>query len=167
MDHNNVRCRYDTCQITSPLTVGLCSKHFALAVEFDLLGELATDQPIKRYKPYVPKATLFGRRAPQGMPLAFLRQHATYDGKECVIWPFARARNGYPEVQFQGRSARAHRLMCRFAHGDPPEKHYEASHTCENGHLGCVNPKHLVWETHAENHGRRASKPVRRDDRVA
>jgi hypothetical protein len=97
--------------------VGLCSKHFALAVEFDLLGELATDQPIKRYKPYVPKATLFGRRAPQGMPLAFLRQHATYDGKECVIWPFARARNGYPEVQFEGRSARAHRLICRFAHG--------------------------------------------------
>lgn len=164
MDHDCVKCRYDTCQITAPLTFGLCSKHFSLAVEFDLLDEIAAEQ--KRSKPYVPKATLFGRRAPQGAPLAFLRQHVSFDGVECLIWPFARARNGYPELQFEGRSARAHRLMCRFAHGEPPEKHYEASHTCENGHLGCVNPKHLVWETHAENHRRRAAKPVRRGNCV-
>ena len=167
MDHDSVRCRYDTCQITSPLTVGLCSKHFALAVKFDLLDEIAAKHGAKRSKPYAPKATLFGRRAPQGAPLAFLRQHVSLDDDECLIWPFARARNGYPEVQFEGRSARAHRLMCRFANGNPPEEYYEASHTCENGHLGCVNPRHLVWETHAKNHRRRAGRPPRRTERTA
>jgi len=48
--------------------------------------------------------------------------------------------------------------MCRLANGDPALPWLEASHTCEQGHLGCVNPKHLEWETHYENHQRRAGK---------
>jgi hypothetical protein len=34
---------------------------------------------------------------------------------------------------------------------DPPSSKYQAAHKCGNGHLGCVNPKHLSWKTRAEN----------------
>jgi hypothetical protein len=102
------------------------------------------------------------KRSENGAPFAFLQQHVNYPWEKCVLWPFAKALNGYPELRFEGRSTRAHRLMCILAHGEPPEPYYEASHTCENGHLGCVNPRHLVWETHAENHARRAGRKTRR-----
>ena len=37
--------------------------------------------------------------------------------------------------------------MCVLAHGEPPEARYQAAHSCNNGHLGCVNPNHLSWKT--------------------
>jgi hypothetical protein len=40
--------------------------------------------------------------------------------------------------------------MCELAYGPPPDK-YVAAHSCNNGHLGCVNPNHLSWKTKSED----------------
>jgi hypothetical protein len=88
----------------------------------------------------------------KGRGLAFLRAHIDYQGDDCVIWPMGRDRDGYGLFGYNGgRSIRAHRWMCEQKHGQAPtEKHY-AAHECGNGHLGCVNPKHLKWKTQDEN----------------
>jgi hypothetical protein len=35
--------------------------------------------------------------------------------------------------------------------GPSPTPRHEAAHSCGNGHLGCVSPRHLSWKTHKEN----------------
>lgn len=170
-----VRCLYFGCDVKSPLTLSLCSKHFGLAVEFELLDEVREHLGIelsqhRKYKPYVrkrateyaPAKTLLGRRAPAGAPLAFLKENAARKSGECLIWPFGRYENGYGAIIYEGRQTIAHRVMCRLAHGEPAEEYFEASHTCENGHIGCVSPDHLVWETHYDNHQRRVGRTHKR-----
>lgn len=162
-DHFFVKCAHKDCAKTSPLTRGMCSEHYALTAERERAsGSYAPlDRPhrdwlpYQRTKPYASTGTAFGRRAPVGAPEAFIREHVAHKGGDCVIWPYARAWNGYPEMRFEGRPARAHRVMCKLAHGEPPLPDFEASHTCENGHLGCVNPQHLIWESHYDNHQRK------------
>lgn len=81
----------------------------------------------------------------------FLHDHTEHHEDACLIWPFARKKNGYGTVPKDRRPAVASREMCRLAHGEPPTQKHEAAHSCGNGHLGCVNPKHLSWKTHVEN----------------
>lgn len=50
-----------------------------------------------------------------------------------------------------GRLQLAHREVCRAAFGPPPTQSHVAAHSCGNGHLGCVNPKHVRWATDEEN----------------
>lgn len=45
------------------------------------------------------------------------------------------------------------RLVCEMIQGPPPTPLHEASHLCPGNWL-CVNPDHLVWETHKENMAR-------------
>lgn len=66
------------------------------------------------------------------------------DTDECVIWPFHRMKSGYP-----GRGM--HRRVCEIVHGSPPTETHQAAHSCGNGHLGCVNDRHLSWKTPQEN----------------
>lgn len=69
--------------------------------------------------------------------------------KECIFWPYSRGANGY--AKFQSASGTlAHRYVCELAHGKPADK-MMAAHSCGNGHLGCVNPRHLRWATRSEN----------------
>jgi len=63
---------------------------------------------------------------------------------ECVVWPFYRMKSGYPG---QGM----HRRVCEVAHGSPPTPTHQAAHSCGNGHLGCINDRHLSWKTPKEN----------------
>lgn len=70
--------------------------------------------------------------------------------EECLIWPFGRS-NGYAVMGIEGKRWAVHRLACIEVHGDPPSPQHEAAHSCGNGHKGCVNPKHLRWDTHAGN----------------
>lgn len=73
-------------------------------------------------------------------------------GDECLIWPFCRdGRVGRGRLGVGGIQYWAHRLMCELAHGKPPSPKHQARHSCGNGHLGCVNPKHLSWATNSEN----------------
>jgi hypothetical protein len=112
----------------------------------------------KRTAPYVRVNTQHGRRAGAGEPLAFIRAHVDHAGEGCLIWPFGRYANGYCAIVYEGVQTFAHRVMCRLAHGEPAFENLEASHTCDRGHEGCLNPRHLVWETHTENHSRRIGR---------
>ena len=84
-----------------------------------------------------------------------------YDGDECLLWPFAKTK-GYGWIKHQGKGAYVHRIVCEAANGPPPEGVEVARHSCANGHLGCVTPKHLSWGTWQDNsddsllHGTRA-----------
>lgn len=69
----------------------------------------------------------------------------------CLIWPFARGRHGYAEIQIDGKQATVSRFVCREAHGEPPTPKHDAAHSCGKGHLGCVTKSHLDWKTRAEN----------------
>jgi hypothetical protein len=75
----------------------------------------------------------------------------TYEGDECLKWPFSTDSRGVGTVHFMGRTAKASRVMCILAKGEPPDPSLESAHSCGNGHLGCVNQKHLRWATSSEN----------------
>lgn len=71
----------------------------------------------------------------------WIEAHVSYDGDDCIAWPYSTGNYGYGDI----------RTMCRLAHGEPPTPHHQAAHSCGNGHLGCMNPKHLRWATRKEN----------------
>ena len=66
------------------------------------------------------------------------------------MWPFSTVR-GYGRFGYLGKGYYAHRFMCELAHGTPPSEDHQAAHSCGNGHMGCVNPRHLAWKTKSEN----------------
>lgn len=93
-----------------------------------------------------------GGGTPKGDLLRFLQKLVAAPAqRECVIWPYATAGNGYGKIWFGGKDAFAHRAACELAHGPAPSAQHHASHDCGNGHLGCVNPAHLFWKTPREN----------------
>lgn len=78
-----------------------------------------------------------------------------FEGDDCLIWPYGRNSDGYGRLSIKVGSIRkhrgAHRVICIAVHGQPPTAKHEAAHSCGNGHLGCVNPRHLSWKTMKEN----------------
>lgn len=80
----------------------------------------------------------------------WLIERASYDGEECLIWPYAHVR-GYGHFVVYQTKFYAHRFMCELINGSPPTPEHQASHECGNGHKGCVHPKHLSWKTQSEN----------------
>jgi hypothetical protein len=75
-----------------------------------------------------------------------------YSGEDCLQWPFGNNGKGYGVYHIKRRAVAAHRFVCEAAHGPQPSKNHEVAHSCGNGHLLCVNPKHLRWATRSENH---------------
>lgn len=73
----------------------------------------------------------------------WIEDMSSHDGDDCLIWPFWRDKHGY------GPS----RKMCIAAHGEPASKELHAAHSCGNGNIGCMNPKHLRWATQKDNAG--------------
>lgn len=101
-----------------------------------------------------------------GEALRWLREHVTFNGDDCLIFPFRRlGHTGYAQVWIKPKFKYANRVMCEWAHGPAPTAAHQSAHSCGNGHLGCVNPKHLSWKTRGENqrerraHGRE-NKPT-------
>lgn len=94
-------------------------------------------------------------RDPMNKGERWLRDHANYDSDECLKWPFGGIRKNklnYGSAYLNKASMPASRAMCIVAHGEPPaDRLYHAAHSCGNGHLGCVNPRHLRWATPKEN----------------
>ena len=86
-----------------------------------------------------------------GAPLDWLLLHRDWVGEECLPWPFAHNAVGYGSVLFDGAVIGAHRAMCILARGPAPTLGHQAAHSCGNGHLGCVNPRHLDWATPKKN----------------
>lgn len=81
----------------------------------------------------------------------WLMAHVGHTSEACLPWPFARNNEGYGQLMHKGRAYKAHRFMCRMAHGEPPTPKHEAAHECGKGKYGCVNPRHLAWKTTSEN----------------
>lgn len=79
-------------------------------------------------------------------------RHVDYQGDDCLQWPFSVGDHGRGTATLNGVSMSAPRVMCILAHGEPPTPEHETAHNCGNGHLGCMNPKHLRWDTAAGNH---------------
>ncbi len=92
---------------------------------------------------------------------AFIERLFSEPQDECVIWPWARATmSGYAYRINPNGSNSVSRDLCRRHNGEPPTPEHQAAPTCERGREGCVNPKHLVWETGAENMARRRGKKM-------
>lgn len=74
---------------------------------------------------------------------------------DCLIWPYGMPKDGYPSITRNGVTSAVHRLVCEMINGPPPTMKHEAAHLCGNGHLGCINPRHLSWKTPKENYADR------------
>lgn len=93
-----------------------------------------------------------GGETSRGEPIKFFREVVmTCQSEDCLIWPYGRARRGYGTITENGESVSVHRFVCKSFHGNPPSDVHQAAHSCGNGHLGCVNPKHLRWATPKDN----------------
>jgi hypothetical protein len=91
-------------------------------------------------------------RTPDGEPLRFLREVVlTYEGNDCLTWPYSKTSKGYAQTHIDGKSKIVSRVVCQEAHGDAPTPDHEASHSCGRGNRGCVTKRHLSWKTHADN----------------
>lgn len=73
------------------------------------------------------------------------------DSEDCLAWPFGRTNAGYGTATIEGEKIYVHRVVCERANGPAPTPRHEVAHSCGNGHMGCVNPRHLHWATRAEN----------------
>lgn len=88
----------------------------------------------------------------EGQGIKWLREHVSYRGDDCLPWPLSKdGRVGRGRVGWNGKHYWAHRLMCVLAHGEPPTPKHQTAHSCGKGHEGCVNPRHLSWQTNSEN----------------
>ena len=75
----------------------------------------------------------------------------TYEGDECLVWPYGKNSAGYGSLP----DGLVTRMACEIENGPPPTDKHQAAHTCGKGHEGCCARKHLVWKTHKENHADR------------
>lgn len=82
---------------------------------------------------------------------SWILENRDYGGDDCLEWPFSTNPFGRGMVVFQGKRMTAPRAMCWAAHGAPQSRLMQAAHSCGNGHLGCMNPRHMRWATHMEN----------------
>ena len=104
------------------------------------------------YKRWRDHGTPLGGGTCKGGPLAFLENTVfSFDGDECLPWPYATGSKGYGLIKHDGKMRRVSRVVCEREHGPPPTPKHEAAHSCGKGHEGCCNRKHLEWKTPAEN----------------
>lgn len=90
------------------------------------------------------------KTGPKAKTLVFIEELIAGSSDECIPWPFCRSQLGRGLMTVNGKMWIAHRYICREVHGEPPENAV-AAHECGNGHLGCVNPRHISWKSHKEN----------------
>lgn len=124
-------CSFDGCgrKLTPHSARGLCTGHYQQWQRGEDLRQLE----------------------PRNFLVPWLLAHVDYAGDECLTWPGKPRSDGRGQVKWQGRMITAHRQMCILANGEPPDDKPEATHACGNGHLGCVNPRHLRWGSDKDN----------------
>lgn len=106
--------------------------------------------------------SLLDRLRGDAKTVEWIRANLDFPHDWCLIWPFGRTPAGY--ACFGKPYTAVHRLMCEYRNGLPPTPKHQAAHSCDRGHDGCVNPRHLDWKTNSENQKARyrASGPTRR-----
>jgi hypothetical protein len=93
-----------------------------------------------------------GGGTPYGEPMRyFLNEVLSYEGDECLIWPYARNGAGYGHMLLDGTTQLISRLVCAEIYGSAPTPKHEAAHSCGKGHEGCVAKRHLSWKTPVAN----------------
>lgn len=93
-----------------------------------------------------------GVRTPNGAPISFIHQTLVTTSADCIFWPYSKNNMGYGVFNVGGAARLVHRYICELVNG-PSD--LEATHECGRGHLGCINPNHLTWKTHKDNHADR------------
>jgi hypothetical protein len=81
----------------------------------------------------------------------FIEVAIEYSGDDCLVWPYYRRDNGYPQMTYLGKKTSPSIVVCKAVHGFPPSTRHEVAHSCGNGQLGCVSGGHLRWATPKEN----------------
>lgn len=103
------------------------------------------------YSRFLKHGSPIGGQTFRGAPTKFIEEAVASEWlDDCLTWPFCRTADGYASINYKGRRTLASMIVCQKAHGPRPSNH-EAAHSCGNGNLGCVNPKHLRWATPKEN----------------
>lgn len=85
----------------------------------------------------------------QGECQSFFDKLLSSDTDECINWPYAKTSDGYGAITIDGKCVNVHRQLCFQRHGKPKRKSLDAAHSC--GNAWCVNPKHIRWDSKAEN----------------
>lgn len=95
-------------------------------------------------------SSLFDRLQTDTPARRWIAEHLDYPHSEwCLFWPFGLNQGGYAQVGAE--AVKVHRIMCEHKRGLAPDDRPFAAHECGNGNIGCVNPNHVLWKTHAEN----------------
>lgn len=94
---------------------------------------------------------LGGRNYQKGEIAAFVQSAISTDLDECIQFPYCRDKFGYGRFNPGVRTVGAHCYVAEQVYGPKPTASHECCHSCGNGHLGCINPKHLYWGTRADN----------------
>lgn len=123
-------CSVEICQ-NPVLARGLCRKHYQARGR------------VKKREEYTERGAI----------LKWINDHLSYDGDDCLFWPFMRSvqTNGYGCFKKNKKQHMAHKYICTEVHGPQPEAKSVVRHLCGNGMAGCVNPKHLAWGTQKQN----------------
>ena len=100
--------------------------------------------------PRSPLQVKAGKNEPHCATALWVKDHRSIDQDHCLFVPGANP--GFPkQVRFNFKTMAASRAMCILTHGLPQDQRLLAIHSCGNGHLSCVNPKHLRWGTSKDN----------------
>lgn len=121
-------CSIDGCTNPHPACRGLCRHHYRrLWLYGDPLGTPPEDTGIRTLRELVDKTT-----------------------DDCILWPLGVSSAGYGKVKYQKRTRGTHVVALELTSGPKPADKDVAAHSCRN--KSCVNPRHLRWATHSENH---------------
>jgi len=72
----------------------------------------------------------------------------------CIIWNGVVNNKNRPMIYYEGKLQQVHRLFWEITNNKPFPEGLQAGHTCENSeyeHERCINPKHIIPSTPAEN----------------
>lgn len=95
----------------------------------------------------------FGGTTDRGAAVKFMNEVVlTYQGDNCLAWPFASNGKGYGVFHKNRKVVAAHIYACEQVYGPKPTPSHEVAHSCGNGGRMCCNPRHLRWATRSENH---------------
>lgn len=69
------------------------------------------------------------KNTPPGTLLQWIKENSSYEGEECLIWPFSRSTDGRGQIYINGKNKKANRVMCEIAHGAPVVDDMQAAHS--------------------------------------